>query len=124
MENLLLSGEPRPPPIADIVPGDSFLLWRNSIQNYILFVKPRLFFSTNCSDLSFTNCEKKAFNQAFFVRLSKNSGPKKTQIFGKTQIIFSKTQVFSPKIRFFPSKITGFPGLKLKLLNKVFKKLR
>ena len=56
------------------------------------------------------------------MRLSKNSCPKKTQIFGKTQIIFFKTQVFSPKISFL-LKNHRFFGIEIKV-TKSFQKTK
>ena len=57
-----------------------------------------------------------ALPQAFLLRtFGKTLVRKKTQVFGKTQIIFSKTQVFSQKIRVFSSKSHIFSRIEIKV---------
>ena len=78
------------------------------VKNWLSYAKYLSFFRTWV--LAQTHKKKPVFPQAFFVHFWKNSGPQKTQVFGRTHVFSPKTQVFLLKIWIFSSKNASLTG--------------
>ena len=80
----------------------NFFVWRNTVSaGFFSHVHARLYINLKCRDLKRSSCRSSTQTRVhagfFFVHLDQNSGPRKTQVFGETQVFPAKTQVFFPK---------------------------